>query len=59
MARIGKILYNGSVDRQSQTPDEIKPTDSRAKVFIERGLEPAAQLEAFPPDTLARLPALP
>jgi hypothetical protein len=35
------------------TPDEIKPTDSRAKVFIERGLEPAAQLEAIPPDTLS------
>jgi len=58
MARIGKILYNGSVDRQSQTPDEIKPTDSRAKVFIERGLEPAAQLEAFPPDTLSTVARL-
>jgi hypothetical protein len=34
------------------TPDEIKPTDSRSKAFIERGLDPAAQLEAIPPDTL-------
>ncbi len=34
------------------TPDEIKPTDSRSRAFIERGLEPAAQLEAIPPDTL-------
>ncbi len=35
------------------TPDEIKPTDSRSKAFIERGLEPAAQLEAIPPDTIS------
>lgn len=35
------------------TPDEIKPTDSRSKAFIERGLEPAAQLEAIPPDRLS------
>ncbi len=35
------------------TPDEIKPTDSRSRAFIERGLEPAAQLEAIPPDTLS------
>jgi hypothetical protein len=34
------------------TPDEIKPTDSRSRAFIERGLEPAAQLEAIPPETL-------
>jgi hypothetical protein len=37
------------------TPDEIKPTDSRSRAFIERGLEPAAQLEAIPPDTLSQL----
>ena len=37
------------------TPDEIKPTDSRSKAFIERGLEPAAQLEAIPPDTLSEI----
>jgi len=35
------------------TPDEIKPTDSRSRAFIERGLEPAAQLEAIPPDALS------
>lgn len=34
-------------------PDEVKPTDSRSKSFIERGLEPAAQLEAIPPDMLS------
>jgi len=34
-------------------PDEIKPTDSRSEAFIERGLEPAAQLEAIPPDRLS------
>ena len=34
------------------TPDEVKPSDSRSKAFIARGLEPAAQLEAIPPDTL-------
>jgi hypothetical protein len=33
-------------------PDAVKPSDSRSKAFIERGLEPAAQLEAIPPDTL-------
>ena len=37
------------------TPDEIKPTDSRSRAFIKRGLEPAAQLEAIPPDTLSQL----
>jgi hypothetical protein len=37
------------------TPDEIKPTDSRSRAFIERGLEPAAQLEAIPPDTLSTI----
>lgn len=36
-------------------PDEVKPTDSRSKSFIERGLEPAAQLEAIPPDTLSEI----
>jgi hypothetical protein len=35
------------------TPDEIKPSDSRSRSFIARGLEPAAQLEAIPPDTLS------
>ena len=34
------------------TPEEVKPTDSRSRAFIERGLEPAAQLEAIPPETL-------
>jgi hypothetical protein len=34
------------------TPDEIKPTDSRSKSFLKRGLAPAAQLEAIPPDRL-------
>lgn len=33
----------------------MKPSDSRSKSFIERGLEPAAQLEAIPPDTLVAL----
>jgi hypothetical protein len=37
------------------TPDEIKPSDSRSRSFIARGLEPAAQLEAIPPDTLSVL----
>jgi len=37
------------------TPDEIKPSDSRSRSFIARGLEPAAQLEAIPPDTLSAL----
>jgi hypothetical protein len=37
------------------TPDEVKPTDSRARSFIDRGLEPAAQLEAIPPDTLTHV----
>jgi hypothetical protein len=35
------------------TPDEIKPTDSRSRSFLARGLDPAAQLEAIPPDTLS------
>jgi hypothetical protein len=34
------------------TPEEVKPTDSRSRAFIERALEPAAQLEAIPPETL-------
>jgi hypothetical protein len=37
------------------TPDEIKPSDSRSRAFIARGLEPAAQLEAIPPDTLTAI----
>jgi AcrR family transcriptional regulator len=36
-------------------PENVKPTDSRSRAFLERGLEPAAQLEALPPDTLARI----
>jgi hypothetical protein len=36
-------------------PGGVKPSDSRSKSFIERGLEPAAQLEAIPPDTLVAL----
>jgi hypothetical protein len=37
------------------TPDEVKPTDSRSRAFLERGLDPAAQLEAIPPDTLSQI----
>jgi hypothetical protein len=33
-------------------PEGVKPTDSRSKAFIARGLEPAAQLEAVAPDVL-------
>ena len=33
-------------------PDAVKPSNSHSKAFIGRGLEPAAQLEAIPPDTL-------
>jgi DNA-binding XRE family transcriptional regulator len=33
----------------------VKPSDSRSKSFIARGLEPAAQLEAILPDTLSEL----
>lgn len=36
-------------------PDEVKPTDSRSAAFMDRGLEPAAQLEAIPPETLIDL----
>ncbi len=36
-------------------PEGVKPSDSRSKRFIARGLEPAAQLEAIPPDTLIAL----
>lgn len=36
-------------------PEGVKPSDSRSKSFIQRGLEPAAQLEAIPPDTLIAL----
>lgn len=36
-------------------PDEVKPTDSRSRRFIERGLEPAAQLEAIEPDVLIEI----
>lgn len=36
-------------------PDAVKPSDSRSKAFIERGLEPAAQLEAIPPEELTAL----
>jgi hypothetical protein len=37
------------------TPDEVKPTDSRSRAFLERGLDPAAQLEAIPPNTLSQI----
>ena len=37
------------------TPDDIKPTDSRSRAFLERGLAPAAQLEAIPPETLTEI----
>jgi hypothetical protein len=43
-----QIVYFG-IDAQ---PDEVKPSDSRSESFIRRGLEPAVQLEAIPPDTL-------
>ncbi len=33
----------------------MKPSDSRSASFIARGLEPAAQLEAIPPDALTDL----
>lgn len=36
-------------------PDAVKPSDSRSKTFIERGLEPAAQLEAVAPDVLSAM----
>jgi hypothetical protein len=36
-------------------PEGVKPSDSRSKNFIARGLEPTAQLEAIPPDTLVEL----
>jgi hypothetical protein len=36
-------------------PEGVKPSDSRSTNFIRRGLEPAAQLEAIPPDTLITL----
>jgi hypothetical protein len=36
-------------------PDAVKPTNSHSKAFIERGLAPAAQLEAVPPDTLSAI----
>jgi hypothetical protein len=36
-------------------PEGVKPSDSRSKAFLERGLEPAAQLEAIPPDELIDL----
>lgn len=35
--------------------EDVKPTDDRSRGFIERGLEPAAQLEAVPPDTLSEI----
>jgi hypothetical protein len=44
-----------SRSRIETTPDEVKPSDSRSRSFIARGLEPAAQLEAIPPDTLTTL----
>jgi hypothetical protein len=37
------------------TPDDIKPTDSRSRAFLERSLDPAAQLEAIPPATLTEI----
>jgi hypothetical protein len=36
-------------------PDAVKPKNSHSKAFIARGLEPAAQLEAIPPDTLSAI----
>jgi hypothetical protein len=36
-------------------PGGVKPSDSRSASFIARGLEPAAQLEAIPPDALTDL----
>ncbi len=40
------------------TPDEIKPSDSRSRSFLERSLDPAAQLEAIPPDRLSEVARL-
>jgi hypothetical protein len=36
-------------------PDAVKPTNSHARAFVEEGLEPAAQLEAIPPDALSEI----
>jgi hypothetical protein len=51
--------------RTALTPDQIRaygiepdikpPSGDHAKEFISRGLEPAAQLEAIPPDTLSQI----
>jgi hypothetical protein len=44
------------VDLQIQTkPEDVKPTDSRSKGFLARGLAPAAQLEAVAPEVLTNL----
>jgi hypothetical protein len=36
-------------------PDAVRPTNSHSRAFLERGLEPAAQLEAIPPDRLTAI----
>jgi hypothetical protein len=36
-------------------PEDVKPSDSRSKTFLARGLAPAAQLEAIPPDALSAI----
>jgi hypothetical protein len=36
-------------------PEDVKPSDSRSRTFLARGLAPAAQLEAIPPDTLSAI----
>jgi hypothetical protein len=36
-------------------PDAVKPTNTHSKHFLELGLEPAAQLEALPPDRLSEV----
>jgi hypothetical protein len=41
--------------RVETTPDDIKPTDSRSKAFLARGLAPAAQLEAIRPEDLTQI----
>jgi hypothetical protein len=41
--------------RIETTPDDIKPTVSRSKAFLARGLDPAAQLEAIRPEDLTQI----
>jgi hypothetical protein len=47
----GQIRRLGIVTR----PEDVKPSDGRSKTFLARGLAPAAQLEAIPPDDLSEI----